>query len=79
MSEPAQSRPATPLRRSRTDRKIVGVCGGLATHLDVDVTLVRIAAVLLAVFGHLIGVVLYLALWLVMPEEDTAPRPAEAT
>ena len=37
------------LRRSQTDRKISGVCGGIAEYLNVDPTLVRLAAVVLAV------------------------------
>ncbi len=56
------------LRRSVTDRKIAGVCGGLARHLDLDPTLVRVVMVVLAVFGGA-GLVLYAALWLLVPEE----------
>lgn len=58
------------LRRSRVDRKIAGVCGGLAASLDVDPTVVRVAwAVLTVVPGAIVfGVLAYLAAWLVMPD-----------
>src|SRR5689334_14083309 len=52
------------------DRKIGGVAGGLARHLDVDPLLVRVLLVVLALFGGA-GLVLYLALWLFVPEDYT--------
>jgi phage shock protein C len=53
-------RPATRLlRRSREDRVIAGVCGGLGRYLEVDPVLLRIALVILTVSGGL-GVLLYL-------------------
>jgi phage shock protein PspC (stress-responsive transcriptional regulator) len=58
------------LRRSREDRKIAGVAGGLARHLDVDPLLVRVLLVVLVFFGGA-GIVLYTAFWLFVPEEDT--------
>jgi phage shock protein PspC (stress-responsive transcriptional regulator) len=58
------------LRRDVEDRKIAGVCGGLARHLDVDPTLVRVVVVVLALFGGA-GLVLYAALWLFVPEHGT--------
>jgi phage shock protein C len=64
------------LTRSENDRILVGVCGGLGEHFGIDPTIVRIAFVLLAVFGGS-GVVLYLALWLIVPRAsiaDAAPR-----
>lgn len=61
--------PAQPIRRSRTQRMIAGVCGGLAEWLGWDVTLVRVVGVLVSVFtGLLPGVLAYVALWLVIPE-----------
>ena len=54
------------LYRSRSDRKIAGVCGGIAEYFELDSTLVRIFAVLLAVFNG-IGIIGYLVCWLVMP------------
>lgn len=58
------------LRRSAGDRLIAGVAGGLAEYLDVDVVLVRVALVALALIGGL-AVPLYLAAWLLVPEEGT--------
>jgi phage shock protein PspC (stress-responsive transcriptional regulator) len=64
------------LRREVTERKIAGVCGGLARHLDLDPTLVRVVMVVLALFGGA-GLVLYAALWLFVPEQgrDTGLVP----
>jgi signal transduction histidine kinase len=54
--------PAPPFERSEHDRVIAGVCGGLASVLRVDATLVRLAFALLALAGGA-GVLLYFALW----------------
>lgn len=65
------------LYRSRTDRMIFGVCGGLAHYFDVDPTLVRIAFVLLALFQG-IGIIAYILLAIVIPKEGTEARaPSE--
>ena len=56
-------------RRSRTNRRIAGVCGGLGTRFGIDPTLVRIGFVLLGLPGGAPGILLYLILWVVMPEE----------
>lgn len=56
------------LYRSRTDRKIAGVCGGIAMYFDVDPSLVRIAFVVLVFFNGF-GLIAYLVCWLVLPEE----------
>ncbi|HPA32037.1 MAG TPA: PspC domain-containing protein, partial [Anaerolineaceae bacterium] len=55
--------------RSKTDRMIGGVCGGIAHVLRIDPVFVRLFFVLLAI-GEGIGVLLYLVLWLVIPEES---------
>lgn len=60
----------TGLRRSRTDRKIAGVAGGLARHLNVDPTIVRVVLVVLVFFGGA-GLLLYGAAWVLVPEEAT--------
>ena len=44
---------AKKLYRSRTDRKIWGVCGGLAKYFDIDPTVVRVIAILTLLFGTL--------------------------
>ncbi len=55
--------------RSIHDRMIAGVCGGIAEYFDVDATLVRVAFVLLSVLSAAFpGLLVYLILWLVVPE-----------
>ncbi|MBO0872055.1 MAG: PspC domain-containing protein [Pseudonocardia sp.] len=60
----------TRLRRSRSNRMIAGVCGGFAEVLGIDATILRLALVLATVLGFGAGVVLYIACWILMPEED---------
>lgn len=59
------------LERSRDDRVIAGVCGGLGKHFGIDPILVRIAALLL-IFAGGVGIVLYLIGWIAIPEERVA-------
>jgi phage shock protein PspC (stress-responsive transcriptional regulator) len=61
------SRPR-PLYRPFDDRMLAGVAAGVARYFDVDVTIVRIVFAVLAVVGG-IGVPLYLAGWLLIPDE----------
>lgn len=56
------------LYRSRTNRQIAGVAGGLGEYFGIDPTLVRIIFVIMALAGGP-GLLLYIILWLVMPEE----------
>jgi phage shock protein PspC (stress-responsive transcriptional regulator) len=62
------------LRRSRTDRKVAGVAGGLGRHLDVDPLILRIAFVVLVFFGGA-GLIVYGACWLLVPEDGDAKAP----
>jgi phage shock protein PspC (stress-responsive transcriptional regulator) len=57
------------LCRSYDDRRIAGVCGGLAKHLGWGSTRLRIVWVLATIFTAFAGVVVYLALWFLMPKE----------
>ncbi|MFN7913890.1 MAG: PspC domain-containing protein [Vicinamibacterales bacterium] len=61
------------IARSETDKKIAGVCGGLAEYFGVDSTLVRVAWIILAVLpGAVVGGMLaYLAAWFVIPRPRT--------
>lgn len=61
------------LRRTVDDRKVAGVAGGLARHLDVDPLVLRVAFVVLAFFGA--GLILYAACWVLVPEEGSTRRP----
>jgi len=69
---PSQPGPAMEaprrLRRSRTDRVLFGVCGGLGRYLSIDPVLLRIIAIALIFAG--VGVVAYIIAWLVIPEAD---------
>jgi len=64
--------PPTPkkLMRSRAERKIAGVCAGLAQYFNLDVLLVRILCVFLtAATGVCPGVVTYMLAWIIVPSE----------
>jgi phage shock protein PspC (stress-responsive transcriptional regulator) len=56
------------LYRSRTNRKLAGVCGGLADYFNVDATLIRVLFVVLTLLGGA-GPLLYLAMWIIVPDQ----------
>ena len=62
---------AKKLYRSKSDRKIAGVCGGLAAHFDLDPTLVRVLAVVSLFLGSA-GFWAYVVMWLLVPEQGKA-------
>ncbi|GAB3028082.1 hypothetical protein GCM10011376_16530 [Nocardioides flavus (ex Wang et al. 2016)] len=62
------------LRRSVTDRHVAGVAGGIARHLDIDPIIVRVALVVAVFFGGA-GLLLYVAGWILVPEEGTDDEP----
>ncbi len=65
---------ARPLRRSKTDRKIAGVVGGLAAYVGMDSTLLRVIYVVVSIVSAAFpGMLVYLLLWLLIPEGDDAP------
>lgn len=66
----APSRRRFILRRSRTDRMLSGVCGGVAEAFNIDATLVRLGLVALTVLGAGSGALLYIAAWVLVPEAD---------
>jgi len=65
---PVQAPTARRLVRSRDDRWLGGVCGGVAEYTGLDANLVRLLAVLGTVFGFGSLLVAYVVAWLVMPE-----------
>ena len=68
------------LCRTRGDRRIAGVCGGLAKYLGWGSTKVRIIWVLATIFTAFAGVIVYLVLWFLMPKEpSSAPGFEPAT
>ena len=67
---------AGQLRRSEDDKMLAGVAGGIARYLNVDATLVRVIIAALALFTGA-GAALYLAAWLLIPE-DGEDQPVAA-
>ncbi len=65
--ETSTNRRPDKLRRSRTDRSIAGVCGGLAEYFGIDSSLLRLITLLLILFGGL-SIWIYVILWIVIPE-----------
>jgi phage shock protein PspC (stress-responsive transcriptional regulator) len=59
------------LYRSRSNRQVAGVCGGLAQYFNLDATLIRVLFVVLAVLGGS-GLLLYVLLWIIVPNEPSA-------
>lgn len=70
-NEIAKHMPSTGLTRSKTDRWIAGVCGGIARRFDIDASMVRMAYLLLSIMSAAFpGVLIYVLLWILIPEED---------
>lgn len=67
---------AKRLYRSRTDKQIAGVCGGLAKYFDLDATIVRLIFIAISLAGGP-GLILYIVLAIVIPEEDLAYNSSE--
>jgi phage shock protein C len=61
------------LYRSRNNKVIAGVCGGLAEYFNIDPIIVRIIAVALLLPGGLPGIVPYAILWVVVPKAPSEP------
>jgi phage shock protein PspC (stress-responsive transcriptional regulator) len=68
----AQGAPARRLHLSNSDRKVLGVCGGLGEWLEVDPVFFRVAFILLALAGGL-GILVYLVLWFLIPHASAGP------
>jgi phage shock protein PspC (stress-responsive transcriptional regulator) len=62
------------LQRSRTDKMVGGVCGGLAEYFGIDPTVVRVLWVVITLLGGA-GFILYIILWIIMPQQPPAPLP----
>jgi phage shock protein C len=70
------SPPATRLSRPYDQKKIAGVCAGIARYLNVDVTLIRILVAILTVYPPGMGLIFYIACWIVMPRDPWIPPHA---
>ena len=57
------------LMRSSTDKKLSGVCAGVANYLDLDVTLVRVLWVVIGLCSAGVALLVYLVLWIALPVE----------
>jgi phage shock protein C len=65
------------LYRSRTERMVAGVCGGLAEYFNVDTTVIRVLFLVLTLFGGS-GLVVYVVMWILVPDASKAPPPTSA-
>lgn len=78
VTEPPPVAAPPRLTRSRDDRVIAGVCGGLGRYLGVDPVLIRVATVIFVLLAGT-GLLAYLIAWIVIPEEEPATRSTAAT
>lgn len=69
---------AKRLTRSKSDKLIGGVCGGLGEYFDLDPTLIRLAFALLIIFGVGSPILFYVLLWIIMPAGPKKPMLIEA-
>jgi phage shock protein C len=65
------------LVRSRDNRMVAGVCGGLAEYFGVDLTLIRVLVAVIALMTGGAGALAYLAAWLIIPEQGENVSVAE--
>lgn len=65
------------LYRSRDDRMIAGVCGGLGEYFNIDPTLVRLALLFLTLWGGG-GFLVYVLAWIVIPEQPVSAKTSES-
>jgi phage shock protein C len=71
------------LYRSKTNRMLAGVCGGLAEYFNMDPTVVRLLAVVFTIVTG-VGILVYIVMWIVVPEAgsdnvQTPPAPPAAS
>lgn len=66
------------LQRNSEDKMLFGVCSGLADYLNIDTVIVRLVFVLLVIFGNGIGLIAYIILAILMPEDSVPVAKANA-
>jgi phage shock protein C len=76
VNETNYQQPIRRLFRSRADRKIAGVLGGIAEYTNVDATAVRVLFLLVVLLTGGAALLAYPVMWLVMPERPAAPSAA---
>lgn len=59
---------AQKFKLSQTDKKLAGVCGGIAEYFDIDPLIVRLAVIIFTLCGGC-GILAYLLLWLLAPKD----------
>ena len=64
------------LYRSRIDRKLGGVCGGMAEYFDIDPVLLRLLAIVAIFFSAGSAVLAYVAAWIIIPEKEYEEPPS---
>jgi phage shock protein PspC (stress-responsive transcriptional regulator) len=74
--DPSRLKDVQSWRRSRSDRMLAGVCGGIGRALDIDPVLIRVVMAVLIIVGP--GVLFYAAAWLLMPDEGSDRSPAQS-
>ena len=61
------------LYRSKKNRMIAGICGGIGEYFDIDPTLVRVIYIVVSVFSIAFpGILVYLILWVIIPHSNKA-------
>jgi phage shock protein C len=63
------------LTRSRDDKWIAGICGGIAEHTGIDATLIRVILVIGTILGAGSLIVIYLICWVIIPQTPELQRP----
>ncbi len=63
------------LYRSRNDKMLAGVCGGLARYLSIDPVAARVLFAILTIFTWGTALIAYVLMWILMPEEPAPAQP----
>jgi phage shock protein PspC (stress-responsive transcriptional regulator) len=58
------------------EKKVAGVCAGIARYLGVDATLIRVLVAILSVYPPGLGILFYIVCWIVMPRDEQRFLPA---
>jgi phage shock protein C len=67
------------LYRSRKEKMLGGVCGGLGEHMDVDPTMIRLVWAVVTVLSVGMGILVYLIAWIIIPESPRESTEQTAT
>lgn len=74
--ETERKKPGRKLYRSRRDRKIAGICGGLGDYFHIDAVWIRLIFVIFFIAGGS-ALLVYLVMWLIVPNEPERGIPFE--